>query len=308
MLDKGGTRPHHTEVSMIQTSPALGTTITVEQVDPTRASEWLDTAATNRPPRQGKIDQYARDMLEGRWRSSILRFDQNDRLVDGQHRLWAVVETGSAQQFYVERGLDEVAVRTIDTGLVRTNGDILAMRGEPNARTLASAIRVSKWIAENPGRAPSGQSGHPYSSEEIVEYLDAHPEIHESVLVAKRVTRAMPFKSAGVASALHHLEGHRNKALADKFWDQIATSANMAPGSGAYHLNRALIADRLKRPTDRMNINTLTALCIKGWNVDEEGRSIRQLRWVQGRQQTEAFPRFGVTTPSERAEEEGLAE
>jgi len=279
---------------MIETMPAIGTTMSVVLVDPNQATEWLENAAVNRATRSGKIDQYARDMLAGRWFSSVLRFDESGRLVDGQHRLWAVVMSGSSQAFYVERGLPSAAVSTIDSGIGRTVGDILAIRGEPNAITLASTIRYARWFETSPGRSPSGQSAHPFSPDEIFEYLDANREIYTSVTMGKRLIKSIPFPSASIAAALHYLESKRDAAKADAFWEQMTTGLEMRAGTGPYLLRRQILVDAAKGPGNRLAQNPLAALSIKAWNLWEAGKDARQLRWVKGPQQQEAFPRLGA--------------
>lgn len=288
---------------MIETQPRIGTTMAVESIGPATASRYLETASTNRRIRKGKIDQYARDMLGGRWHSSVLRFDDLNRLVDGQHRLWAIISSDTTQVFYVERGLPAEALSTIDSGLSRTAGDVLAIRGAPSAITLAGAIRYARWFENFPGRAPSGQSASPFSHDELVDYLDANPEINDSVRMSKNLTKVLPFKSGALAAALHFLGHKRNPELADEFWRQMNQGTDMKAGTGPYLLRRLVIADNIRRPGERMSINTLAALSIKAWNLWEAGKTGRQLRWIKGAQQQEAFPRFGAKPAAEDLED-----
>jgi len=278
---------------MIQTTPAIGTTMAVEQIDPTKASAYLETSGENRRTRTGKIDQYARDMTAGNWHSSVLRFDRDGKLVDGQHRLWAVVVSGSSQVFYVERGVSPEAIRTIDSGLVRTGGDVLSIMGEANATTLASAIRYARWFEKNPGFAPSSQTRDPFSPDELVAYLRDNPGIRDSVRISKRMFGVVPYSSS-LAGGLHFLEAKRDLAKANEFWSQMLSGAEMREGTGPYMLRKAVIADRLKIREERMNINVIAALSIKAWNAWERGREIRILRWARGPQFNEAFPTIGV--------------
>lgn len=272
--------------------PAIGTTMTVEEIDPATAERYLETSSDNRPTRQGKINQYARDMNAGRWYSSVLRFNQDGQLVDGQHRLWAVIVSGKPQTFYVERGLPAEAVKTLDTGLARTGGDVLAIRGEVNSTTLAAAIRTARWFSHFPGYAPSAQSAQPFSPDEMVEYLDANPGIRDAVREAKQLTKVIPYTSSLGAAAIY-LTKERNPDKAAKFWEQMRTGAHMEEGTGPYLLRKTIIADRLKPREERLSTNSIAAITIKAWNYWERDRQLKVLRWQRGAF-NEAFPRLGV--------------
>jgi hypothetical protein len=279
---------------VIETMPNVGTTMSVETINPTTAQRYLNTAATNRRSRQGKIDQYARDMTAGRWHSSVLRFNEAGELVDGQHRLWAVVASGTEQSFYVERGLTPDAVRTLDQGLPRTAGDVLAILGEVNATNLGGAIRLARWFSLFPGLAPTSQSREPFSPDEMIDYLKANPGIRESVKLGKhRVNKAIPFSSS-LAGAVHYLASRQNQAKADEFFEQLATGAQMVERTGPYMLRNAIITDRLKPREERMNPNAVAAITIKAWNAWLHDREIKVLRWVRGPQFSESFPRIGA--------------
>lgn len=275
---------------MIETN--IGTSMAIERIDPQVAETYLETISANRRTRAGKIDQYARDMSTGRWHSSVLRFDTEGRLVDGQHRLWAVIVSGSAQVFYVERGLSEDAVKTIDQGLSRTAGDVLAISGEASAISLASAIRYARWFEKHPGLAPSSQTREPFSPEEIIDYLKDNPGLRDAVRQGKALAKAIPY-SGSLAAALQHLETKRNPELAKVFWDQMALGVEMKARTGPYLLRELVISDRLLPRDERMSVNTIAAVSIKAWNAWEQGREMKVLRWVRGPQFAESFPIIG---------------
>ena len=96
--------------------------ITVEKVTPNKAESWLNQNKSNRKMREGVAEKYAADMKSGNWTTCpepISFYDDGD-LADGQHRLWAIVESGVAIQFPVERGLKREDGLNLNTGLART--------------------------------------------------------------------------------------------------------------------------------------------------------------------------------------------
>lgn len=108
------------------------------------AQEALTRNSKNRKISNRAIALFASEMKRGEWRSNgeSIKFDSQGRFIDGQHRLRALVESGTTQEFVVVRDLapDDSTFATIDAGRKRTACAVLAMEGMPNAHALASII------------------------------------------------------------------------------------------------------------------------------------------------------------------------
>jgi hypothetical protein len=96
----------------------------------------------NRPVHQSQVDKYVADMVAGRWGRNHqgLAFDKNGTLMDGQHRLWAVANSGVTVMMPVTYGLDREAQLTIDSGLRRTTADVAAIAGFDGVRELHISV------------------------------------------------------------------------------------------------------------------------------------------------------------------------
>lgn len=96
--------------------------IRVETVTPAQAENWLNSNKNNRKMRDGVAEQYAQDMRDGKWTRCVapIVFYEDGDLADGQHRLWAIVISGTSQEFAILRGLDRASGLNIDTGLSRS--------------------------------------------------------------------------------------------------------------------------------------------------------------------------------------------
>lgn len=70
---------------------------------------------------------YADEMREGSWmfNGDTIRFDTEGNLLDGQHRLAAIRESGIPQDYIVVEGLDPKCSKTIDIGFKRSVEDYL---------------------------------------------------------------------------------------------------------------------------------------------------------------------------------------
>lgn len=102
-----------------------GITAEVRKVTPELAKTWLGTTEKNRTFRKSRVAQYAADMKAGRWQlnGEAIKFDKNGHLLNGQHRLHAVVRADTTVPMLVISGLDPETRTTMDSGLVAKNWD-----------------------------------------------------------------------------------------------------------------------------------------------------------------------------------------
>lgn len=147
------------------------TLIETRIIGPEEAKRYLETAEYPKQRRLKKfhVDEYAHYMREGVWKpNTVIKFNVVDDvlfLIDGQHRLAAIVETGLPQQFilvteYVD-SLDTLAHNYVwtDVGLARNNVDVTRALGlDEKFGTAAhriSKVRTAARIIRNGHRSVS---------------------------------------------------------------------------------------------------------------------------------------------------------
>lgn len=165
-------------------------TLTWEVVDVETAVKWLETNTKNRPVSDSAVRQYARDMAEGRWlrTTTPVKFDTRGALVDGQHRLWAVVESGTAVEFLVARDVNPEERFVQDVGRKRSVRDILAIEG-------AALGNMEVAIANR--MVQSFDTGFKPTTQEQIGYYQKHAEAIRWV-VEKLGTQMRGIRQAGV--------------------------------------------------------------------------------------------------------------
>ena len=97
-------------------------------ITPEKALHWLETAnLRNRPISQSHINKLASDMKNGEWELSheAIAFDPHGILIDGQHRLWAIVESDRPMHLPVAFNVPSEAMRAITGGKPRSVVDVL---------------------------------------------------------------------------------------------------------------------------------------------------------------------------------------
>jgi len=193
-------------------------------VTPEIAREYLENNHNNRPIRHNNVKALARDMRNDDWRlvGDPICFDRLGNLIDGQHRLAAVVESGKTIPFYVATGLAPEDSRVIDAGMSRRAGDQLVMDGNrANGVALASALRLLFTLEE----------GRPYdnsmkvTNQELFHTAERHPGLLDSVLAVKGLSRLV-FITPMNGAVAHYIGSARIPTTTYQFFEKLRTAAN----------------------------------------------------------------------------------
>ncbi len=101
----------------------------IVNVTPEQARQWLEINNFNRPRNSEAVAKYVRQIREGRWRLTHqgLAFTKNGMLLDGQHRLWAIIECGITLPMRVCINEPAENYEVIDCGRNRSNLDVVRM-------------------------------------------------------------------------------------------------------------------------------------------------------------------------------------
>ena len=113
-------------------------------VTPEMAADWIGTVEINRRSAMPSVNAYVRDMRKGDWiiTHQGIAFDRDGCLIDGEHRLRAIVKSGIPQVLLVTKGLEKEARAAIDLGRKRAVADVLRMTmGDENiTRNLVATV------------------------------------------------------------------------------------------------------------------------------------------------------------------------
>ena len=144
----------------------------LESVTPTKAEKWLNVNKSNRKFRPGVVEKYADDMRNGKWTQCtvpIVFYDDND-IADGQHRLWAIIESDTTQHFIVVHGLDRHSGLNIDTGLPRSLVDNARISGT-NSELTNELVSLARAVEE--GTRQLTASSNSRRLEHVTKHSDA---------------------------------------------------------------------------------------------------------------------------------------
>lgn len=101
----------------------------IETVTPEQARKMLEANTGNRAVRAAWVRNLAGMIVKGEWVTTHqgIAFDETGRLVDGQHRLLAIVEAGKSVKILVTRGLPEGSYKYLDGGRARVLSDRISL-------------------------------------------------------------------------------------------------------------------------------------------------------------------------------------
>lgn len=141
------------------------------------ALDMLEKNKKNRTVSRANVDFIAEEIKSGRFifNGDSIVFDDEGNLIDGQHRLIAIAETGIPTKQIIVHGVKNAAFSTIDTGRTRTAGDVLSIDGTKNALNLAASIRkiIEKFGQD---RRIFSSGGARISNESVREFYMHHKE------------------------------------------------------------------------------------------------------------------------------------
>ncbi len=111
-------------------------------VTPEMAKEFLKRNIGNRPCYQKTVLDYARQMKDGEWRltGQGISISKNGLILDGQHRLEAVIKANTPIEFLVITGVDDDTFANYDVGKNRSFSDVFYIEGIKSYTRMSSII------------------------------------------------------------------------------------------------------------------------------------------------------------------------
>lgn len=172
-----------------------GWEVSIEVISPEIATDWLRRNVSNRPRRPGTVKKYAMTMASGKWMLTPegICFDTTGRLLNGQHRLAAIAQSGAEVEAIVFRGVSADVFKAFDRGLNRSHGDALSID-----KRLAEVARLAASICMgNSGSVPD------FRVAEMADLLGAqHAELTEFCGSRVKVFASAPFRLAACVRML----------------------------------------------------------------------------------------------------------
>lgn len=255
-----------------------------EKITPDMAQEFLKKNISNRNVNRHRIKSYVNDMQGGRWtfNPSPIVFGEDGSLMDGQHRLIAIVESGVTIESLVMTGAPQTCKDTIDSGKPRTAGDAISIKGVPNANNVAAIasriISFEKYKNAPIGNANSWASSANPSKAEVVEYtMDKMDYLQSLYVKGDELYRSCPIRVLAPSEIgfLFHAIVPEDKA--NPFLTKVVSGIGLVDHTPELTLRRVLEKTRVSKELHYGNAD-LHALIFIAFEKSKNGESCDILR------------------------------
>ena len=259
------------------------------QVTPILAQKWLKENVRNRKISDSKVRTYANDMISGRWKErtgELIKFSTNGKLLDGQHRLLAIVKSQKTIEFDVAYGISESVFDVLDTGKIRSTGDVFSIEGVINGSIIATSI--NRFLLLKKGNSSFEGNRHTMITNTLVleEYKSREDfwqdAVSWSIKNAKAFGNVIP--ATGIAG-FYALFYEINPEIARDFFNQVCIGTNVTNNSIVV-LRNSLI--RNKVASKKLKTRDINAYIIKTWNAFRTNLNYKVIKFDS---ENESFPK-----------------
>lgn len=252
-----------------------------KKITPKMAADLMKDHTKNRRLRNWTIKRLVNDIQNGRWRwnGQPIIVDKNGVVLDGYHRLHAIIEAGIAVESLIVTGVPTDAVHTMDSGQARDARDAFHIeRGfswDVNAR-FVPALRLC-MVYETTGLDFGWERRGRFTNAEMIEAAKRHPDLEKfTKFHADGIGRRAP-TAHGFVIFLHYLTSKYLPKESEEFFTGLRDGDGLKRGTAVYSM-REWINRNIGTMVDKKNRRNRLPLLILAWNAHVEGGSLDRVR------------------------------
>ena len=255
--------------------------VEVVQMTPEWAAKLLLSNTSNRGLSKTRSKTFAKQIEKGKWRKTGqgISVAKNGRLLDGQTRLNAVVQSGISTTMVVAWNCDEDSFSVFDTGRARSATDVLKIAGcEQHQNMISAGLRLAIPLIENPEAYFAISQG--ITNEEILNlWEESKGQCEWCANSASSVHNQFKTFSKSIYFTFLYLatnKGWEQHQLTE-FSDMLASGADLEGNSPILAYRQYVNNNFLKCNMNQQRLTTLASL-IRCFNLHVTGGSIRKFQ------------------------------
>lgn len=256
--------------------------LVVEEVSPELAEEWLKKNTKNRRLSKGDVKKLVDAMESGDWGLSTdaIGFDTRGKLVNGQHRLHAVVAYGKPVKFLVARGLPPKVFQYLDTGRKRNGTDVFSIEANEHPDVLAMSARL--LIGRMNGQGILSGS---VSNARLIKLVHQYSGIVDSVNAIVQVNQdsdgfLRQLMNLGIAACFHFIANSAGISGVEKFFSDLANLESGEKNSPTTKLRNLLLKN--KKAEQKLSREAIHGCIVKAILAWSNGEDIQTLNCQKG--------------------------
>jgi hypothetical protein len=253
-------------------------------INATIAKEMLKRNQRNRTLKIKDVKYLSDQMKNNQWLfdGQPIRFTEDGRLLDGQHRLNAIIESNTEQKFLVIKGIKSESFKVMDTGRTRTGADVFSINGISNSTTIAATVRFIISFKRNSLTINKSK----ITNTDLLNWYEKNKNISD--IVKNAFVMKNEFSNVLTATQIagfHFLFAKKNVIEAENFIYKLCTGLGVENTNPIFLLRKKLIQDKIN--VAKLPTNEKFAFIVKTWNNYRLNKDVKILKWNSS---NEKFP------------------
>lgn len=254
-------------------SQGEGIKVKKQVVTPDIAKIWLSKNKTNRRMSEKNVNFLAGQMKQkGAWKETgdPIKFNSDGDLIDGQHRLEALIRANVTLTLHVAENLEKSAFNVLDTGKNRSATDVVSTLGTKYTTAVTGAARSILLLQH--GAMGSGGDQNKISRTVVITNAKVYDfvkknqeELEESAHEMFGVYSRFGHIGHTTLTTMHFLIASTNRTKAEKFFEGYSTGIELTKESPIRVLREKLMKDILNKT--KLKLKDKFALLIMAWNA-----------------------------------------
>lgn len=258
-------------------------------ITPAKAVELLQSNVKNRNPKTPVVMKYAKDMASGKWKHDtfeLIKISKSGIILDGQHRLMAVVKSNTPTFFHIVDGLEDSIFDVLDTGSIRNASDVFKINEVKYSALIPASIGVYD-ILKSSRQGVTSQVNQRKTNADFLQEYNLNPRYWDSIATESHnlyVQFGRILTNSFICGFMAFFDGI-NKEDSREFMNQLCTGKNVE--------NDTINLLRIKLVNDKVSIHKMNptikqGLIIKTWNAYRKNNELKYIRYAPS---TDLFPK-----------------
>lgn len=262
-------------------------TTKVETISPNTALMYLKNAGKNRKLSEKKVQDYAKQMTDGEWvlNGEPIIFGKSGNLIDGQHRLRAVIYANTTVRMLVVRGVNDEYFDSIDSGKSRSLQDVFSCKDIANSQLISSIVKKFYILCSNPKACFfRDYSKATTSRKKMLEIYHRHAQTFDFAAgfannMYKKKRIASPANIGAIYAYLMLVKEHEQEKIEEFFLFLFSNKedATIPAYSASLEVRNRIISSALSGK--KFEPKTLQNMFAIAWNSFVEGKEVKKLRF-----------------------------
>lgn len=233
-------------------------------ITPTLAEHVLEHCNTlNRKINKRWVTFLAESIKNGEWQlnGEPIIFSKTQKLIDGQHRLLAIVEADREVETYVTTNVEDKNFVSVDTGHSRSGSHVLTISSHvKNSFNVSATLnKLHRYTHKN----YDFDGAHIISNRQLVKLLEKNKDVLDSVEFARKYPKGY---GKSTIAFCHYVLSKLDKVMTDTLFTQLAMEAPTVPLVAS--LRKGTV--KTGRSRSRIKQTVIIGSIFKTWNALRE--------------------------------------